>query len=114
MSINDAWVKGWPNILAKLGYGKKGDRAVKRMAKLYGFPLMRLPSGEPAIIMSDVNAWLRAFSEVSSPFRLQELSGAALRASNGEKMGIVATQKTGSKYEKVDWDMGSRAYAENG
>jgi len=76
--VRDKWLKGWEAIKAFTGYAT--DTAVKNLQKRYHFPLRCLPTGEPVVIESEANEWLRAFSEASSPFRKRKLTGAALRA----------------------------------
>ena len=86
--VGDRWIIGWASICAFTGFRSK--TTIQGMARESGFPLYTLPGGKPATILSEVNNWLRSFSEVSSPFRLQKLSGAGLRSSRGELVGIVA------------------------
>lgn len=85
---SDGWVTGWDDILSYLAAFRKPE-SVKKLHDKYCFPLHYLPNGTPVIIKSETNAWLRAFSEASSPFRLRRLSGAALRASQGNEIGCV-------------------------
>jgi len=87
--VTDGWVRHWPNITAFMG-GNISPAMVKKLARDYGFPLHKLPpNGVPAIIKSEANLWLRHFSEISSPFRFQKVTGAALQAKNGLYKGCV-------------------------
>lgn len=105
---DDRWMRGWPKILHFLGY--KNKEPVLNLRDRYEFPLRRLPSGEPVLVRSEANEWLRAFSEASSPFRMQKLSGAALAAHNGVNIGVRRNPKAIPaqphklrKYQVVDW-----------
>lgn len=94
--VKDRWVKGWEAILEFTGVGR--STTVKKYQREYHFPLRCLPTGEPVVIVSEANEWLRAFTELTSPFRKRKLTGAALRASLGEKMGAMAV----AEKESVD------------
>ena len=87
-SQNDQWVIGTAKIRAFIS-GYKW-RTIMHLVNHYSFPLRYLPNGDPAIIVSEVNEWLRVFSEKSSPFRVRTLSGAALISSQG---GLIGTLK---------------------
>lgn len=76
--VKDRWVKGWDGILAFTGV--RMSATIEKYETEYCFPLRRLPTGEPVLIVSEANEWLRAFTELSSPFRKRKLSGAALKA----------------------------------
>lgn len=94
--VGDRWIRGWPNIRKYLGYKpskRSGAGPIGPLVAKYGFPLRHLPTGEPTIIISEVNEWLRCFSEASSPFRLRRLTGAALRAVQGEMIGSLRSNK---------------------
>jgi hypothetical protein len=67
------------------------------MVENYGLPLRTLPTGEPALIISEVNRWLQVFSEVSSPFRIKRLTGAALLAAQGVPVGGLKTNQQSHK-----------------
>ena len=112
MSV-DGWTRGWSAILEHTGY--KNSDTVKNLVNKYGFPLYHLPSGEPAIIISEVNEWLRQFSEASSPFLLRKLTGAALLATQGINRGAVVMGERRKKQGvvEVDWEQGTGAYAQN-
>jgi hypothetical protein len=90
--ITDGWIRGWPAIRRYLG-GYRSLEPIKDMVDNYGLPIRTLPTGEPVMIVSEVNRWLQVFSEVSSPFRLKRLSGAALLATQGVKVGSLKTNK---------------------
>ncbi len=87
--IEDRWIKGWKAIGTFLG-GFKTSHSMKVLVERYGLPLHHLPTGEPVLIMSEANAWLRAFSESSSPFSLRKMTGVALRATQGDLDGVAA------------------------
>jgi hypothetical protein len=79
-TVEERWIRGWAGIRRFVGLG---SGAVLNLAQKYGFPLHKLPNGDPIIITSEVNGWLRTFSELSSPFRMRKLSGAAKIVSEG-------------------------------
>lgn len=104
--VEDGWVVGWAEIIRFLGMKKpskkgKGHTTIERLHEHYGFPLHKLPSGSPAIIKSEANAWLRHFSEVSSPFRMQKLVGAALNATNRSMLNENCEPPGKGKYEVI-------------
>lgn len=88
--VEDRWIRGWAQICEYMGGISRST--VITMSKKYGFPLHRTPDGIPVIMMNEANRWLRSFSEISSPFRLRKLVGAALRSQYGELFGAVTQQ----------------------
>lgn len=86
--ITDHWVRGWSNILKFTGYRSKST--IVRYVRDYSFPLRHLPSGEVTIIVSEVNEWLKSFTELAAPYRLQRLTGAAQASAQGLPQGAVA------------------------
>lgn len=88
--VEDRWIRGWPQISDYLGGLSR--KTIINMGSKYGFPLHRIPDGTPVILMSEANWWLRSFSEISSPFRLRKLVGAALRSQYGELFGAASLQ----------------------
>lgn len=102
-SITDHWIRGWPAIRRYLG-GYRSLKPIKDMMDNYGLPIRTLPTGEPVMIASEVNRWLQVFSEVSSPFRLQRLSGAASLAAQGIKIGSLKNN------QKSHTDLMSRTF----
>lgn len=89
--VKDRWMKGWEAISAFTGVSN--PETIKGYHEKYHFPLRCLPTGEPVVIVSEANEWLRAFSELTSPFRKRKLTGAALRSALGEKIGVTAQKK---------------------
>lgn len=113
-SAEDGWVRGWSSILRYTGY--RSSSSIINLNRNYGFPLRRLPpQGDPVIIKGEVNEWLRMFSEVSSPFRLRELSGAAKLAESGVLVGGGGRKEKemvpGNKVvvSMLDWAVSERA-----
>ena len=109
--VEDKWIRGWKAIGIYLG-GFKTPSSMRSLQEKWGLPIHTIPTtNEPAIIVSEVNAWLRAFSEASSPFSLRKMTGVALRSHLGEHIGAVKegtdrVAKKGYKYAKLDWSGG--------
>lgn len=107
----EGWIRTWPKILRYLDF--KHQKSVLNLRDKYSFPLRRLPSGEMVISKGEVGEWLREFSEVSSPFRMQRLTGAALASFNGMVTGMrrrvlppdpPAPVEFPKRYTVVDWN----------
>ena len=92
----DGWIRGWPAVRKYLGNYRR-NQAVKDLVANYGLPLRTLPTGDPVLIISEVNRWLQSFSEAISPFRLKRLTGAAFISAQGGKIGGLLTNAEQAK-----------------